>query len=98
VFAALVLRGIGFAQARDDGGYANSSLKPWFESLHNKNGAQCCADADGITLADVDWDSDNGRYRVVSLDGQWIVVPDDRGITEPKRVGHAIGLAAIPQR
>ncbi|MGN1288938.1 MAG: hypothetical protein ACI4XG_20485, partial [Bradyrhizobium sp.] len=32
--------------ARDDGRYANSPLKPWFESLHSGYG-QCCSDADG---------------------------------------------------
>src|SRR3954451_16154309 len=49
--------------ARDDGRYANSPLKPWFESLHSEYG-QCCSDADGYVVADVDWESDRGRYRV----------------------------------
>ena len=37
------------AQARDDGRYANSPLKPWFESLHSEFG-QCCTDADGAVI------------------------------------------------
>ena len=43
------------AVARDDGRYSNSPLKPWFDSLRDKNGQQCCADADGAIVKDVDW-------------------------------------------
>lgn len=62
--------------ARDDGRYANSPLKPWFESLHSEYG-QCCSDADGYMVADVDWESDKGRYRA-HLEGEWVVVPGRR--------------------
>ena len=86
MFAALMVLGLAVAQARDDGRYANSPLKSWFESLHSKNGLQCCADADGMVLADVDWDTKDGHYRV-RFDGEWIVVPDDRVITEANRTG-----------
>lgn len=89
VLAALALLGIGFAYARDDGRYANSPMKPWFESLHNKDGTQCCAVADGMALSDVDWDTQDGHYRV-RIDGQWVVVPDDRVITQPNRIGRPI--------
>ncbi len=81
--------GLGLAQARDDGRYANSPLKPWFESLQSKHGIHCCADADGMALADVDWDVKDGHYRV-RLDGEWIVVPDDTVITEPNRAGRTM--------
>jgi hypothetical protein len=77
------------AQARDDGRYANSPLKPWFESLHSKDGIQCCADADGMALADVDWDIKDGHYRV-RLEGEWVIVPDDSVIAEPNRVGRTM--------
>jgi hypothetical protein len=86
VFGILMVLGNGFAEARDDGRYANSPLKSWFESLRNRDGIQCCADADGMVLSDVDWDMQNGHYRV-RLDGQWIDVPDDRVIVEPNRSG-----------
>jgi hypothetical protein len=33
---------------RDDGRYASSPLKPWFESLRNGWGQSCCDLADGI--------------------------------------------------
>jgi hypothetical protein len=53
----------GAAFARDDGRYANSQLKPWFDSLRSGKGP-CCSDADGYALSDVDWESTGGRYRV----------------------------------
>lgn len=43
------------AHARDDGRYAGSELKPWFDSLMDKTGGGCCADADGAVVKDVDW-------------------------------------------
>jgi hypothetical protein len=41
--------------ARDDGRFANSPLKEWFDRLASKNGL-CCAFADGVSVQDVDWD------------------------------------------
>ena len=74
------------ASARDlDGRYANSPLKQWFDSLASKKGL-CCSDADGTALADVDWESKDGHYRVW-LDGAWHDVPDDAVITVPNRAG-----------
>jgi hypothetical protein len=76
-------------EARDsDGGYANSPLKQWFDSLRSGKGP-CCSDADGYALSDVDWESGNGRYRV-RIDGEWYDVPDDAIITEPNRVGRTM--------
>ncbi|WP_028176954.1 MULTISPECIES: hypothetical protein [Bradyrhizobium] len=85
--ASLVLWG-GYALGRDDGRYANSPLKPWFDGLRSQLGP-CCSDADGFAVADPDWESHNGRYRV-RLDGQWIDVPDEAVITEPNRAGRTM--------
>ena len=79
---------VGAAAARDDGRYAGSPLKPWFDSLKSSKGL-CCSDADGFAVSDPDWDSKDGHYRV-HLDGQWIVVPDDAVITEPNRAGRTM--------
>ena len=76
------------ALARDDGRYANSPLKPWFESLHSEFG-QCCTDADGYVIADVDWESDRGRFRV-RIDDEWVVVPDGAVITVPNKIGRTM--------
>ena len=60
--------------ARDDGRFTNSPLKEWFDRLASRNGL-CCAFADGVSVQDVDWDSQEGHYRV-RIYGQWFVVAD----------------------
>ncbi|EJN11872.1 hypothetical protein PMI42_04887 [Bradyrhizobium sp. YR681] len=86
------------AFARDDGRYANSALKPWFDSLRSGKGP-CCSDADGYVLSEVDWESADGRYRVrvpISNDEAdnnvliWVDVPEDAVITEPNRAGRTM--------
>jgi len=57
----------GSALGRDDGRYADSPLKPWFDSLRSHLGP-CCSDADGFAVSDPDWESHDGHYRV-RLDG-----------------------------
>jgi hypothetical protein len=86
--AALALIGAP-AQSRENGRFANSPLKGWFESLHSKGGDPCCADADGSAVADADWDTRDGHYRV-RLEGMWVEVPDDTVITEPNRAGRTM--------
>lgn len=76
------------ASARDDGRYANSTLKPWFDSLKSGKGP-CCSDADGSAVTDADWETKGGKYRV-RLEGQWWDVPDDAVITEPNRAGRTM--------
>ena len=77
-----------FSHARDDGRYANSPLKPWFDSLKSGKGP-CCSDADGFAVADPDWESKSGHYRV-RIEGEWWDVPDDAVITEPNRAGRTM--------
>lgn len=85
--APLVLSA-GSALGRDDGRYADSPLKPWFDSLRSHLGP-CCSDADGFAVSDPDWESHDGHYRV-RLDGQWVDVPDEAVITEPNRAGRTM--------
>ena len=74
--------------AHDDGRYANSALKPWFDQLASGKGL-CCSFADGVSVKDVDWDSQEGHYRV-RLHGEWIDVPDAALVTEPNRFGPTV--------
>jgi len=74
--------------ARDDGRYANSPLKSWFDQLASGNGL-CCSFADGLRVDNVDWDTQDGHYRV-RLYGEWIVVPDNAVVTEPNKFGPAV--------
>jgi hypothetical protein len=76
------------SHARDDGRYANSPLKPWFDSLRSGKGP-CCSDADGYAVSDPDWRSKEGHYQV-RIEGEWYDVPDDAVITEPNRVGRTM--------
>ena len=78
----------GYVSARDDGRYANSPLKAWFDQLASGKGL-CCSFADGVSIQDVDWDTQGGRYRV-RLHGEWVYVPDKAVVTEPNRYGPAV--------
>ena len=55
-------------------------LNGWFDKLASGRGL-CCSLIDGVAVADPDWESRNGHYRVRLL-GEWIDVPDDALITE----------------
>jgi hypothetical protein len=74
--------------ARDDGRYTGSPLKAWFDQLASGKGL-CCSFADGVSVEDVDWDTQDGRYRV-RMQGQWFVVPESALVTEPNRFGPAV--------
>jgi len=85
------------AGARDDGRFAGSPLKSWFDHLASSKGL-CCSFADGVSVEDVDWDtggknqdtqSEGGHYRV-RLNGQWVDVPDAAVVTEPNKFGPAV--------
>ena len=76
------------APARDDGRYASSPLKSWFDRLASGKGL-CCSFADGFRIDNVDWDTQDGHYRV-RLHDEWIVVPDSAVVTEPNKLGPAV--------
>jgi hypothetical protein len=44
---------------------------------------------DGFSVSDVDWDTEDGHYRVL-LRGEWINVPNSSVVTEPNRYGPAV--------
>jgi hypothetical protein len=80
LFVLLLLTTATFA--RDDGRYANSPLKQWFDSLKSGKGF-CCAEADG---RETEYDIRESRYWV-PVNGVWTEVPDDAVITEPNKAG-----------
>ena len=92
LLAAVALCMFAFAasdvSARDDGRYANEPLHAWFDQLASGKGL-CCSFADGVKVEDVDWDTQDGRYRV-RLHGEWIFVPEAALVTEPNRFGPAV--------
>jgi hypothetical protein len=85
----LLLLGLNCAaDARDDGRYANDPLKSWFDQLASGKGL-CCSFADGVSVGDVEWDMQDGHYRVL-LHGEWVDVPDTAVVREPNRYGSAV--------
>jgi hypothetical protein len=88
LFGIVVAHFMGAVHARDDGTYAQSPLKPWFDSLKSGKGL-CCSVADGFAVSDPDWESKGGHYRV-RIGNEWIDVPNDAVITEPNRVGRTM--------
>lgn len=86
---ALLLLTIGVAAAHDDGRYADSALKPWFDKLASQKGSLCCSFADGRSVADPDWGTHDGSYWVV-IDGVRYKVPDDAVVTVPNKLGTAV--------
>jgi hypothetical protein len=71
--------------ARDDGRYAQSPLKPWFDQLKSRKG-YCCSDADG---EETEYEM-RGQSYWAPIDGVWQPVPTEAVITEPNKVGRAM--------
>src|SRR4030088_3129662 len=79
----------GGVKARDlDGRYANSPLKAWFDRLASGKGL-CCSMADGEAVADPDWESMNGHYRVRLWDA-WLAVSGGALLSDPHRAGRTM--------
>ncbi|MFA5951477.1 MAG: hypothetical protein WC807_14455 [Hyphomicrobium sp.] len=66
-------------------------LDSWYPTLRSPAGAPCCdgPSVDAVHLADVDWESRDGRYRV-RIDGQWVDVPPGAVLDGPNRDGRAL--------
>src|SRR5215470_5430584 len=77
--------GTSAVRAKDDGRYAQSPLKPWFDSLKSKKGF-CCSVADG---QETEYEMRDNHYWA-PIDGVWQPVPDEALITEPNKVGRAM--------
>lgn len=90
IFQLLSFCSLHRAYARDDGRFANSPLKTWFDQLASKKGL-CCSFADGVKVENVDWQTTpDGQHYQVRLDGKWIDVPDAAVVTDPNRFGPAV--------
>ena len=77
----------------DDGRYANSPLKPWFDKLANGHKELCCSIADGRVVEDPDIDMTGAKCAeaiCVRIDGQWLPVYPWAVVTEPNRAGPAM--------
>ena len=78
-----------------DGRYEDSPLHEWFERLASGKGL-CCSYADGYVVADADWDSKDGHYRVRMPEAVnsnnllWVDVPNEAVITEANKTGRTM--------
>ena len=54
ILTLVAILGIHSSRARDDGRYATSPLRSWFERLASGRGL-CCSFADGFVIEDPDW-------------------------------------------
>lgn len=96
-FVILLAIGCVTALARDNGRFANSPLKSWFDSLASGKGL-CCSFADGVSIRDVDWGTESvagaeGQSQIVYwvvIDGRKIAVPPQAVVTEPNKYGPAV--------
>jgi hypothetical protein len=88
ILLAAAASDLGYARDRGQFGNSTPEMKAWFEGLRSGKGP-CCSDADGTAVADVDWESHDGHYRV-RLDDEWIDVPEEAVITEPNRIGRTM--------
>jgi hypothetical protein len=94
IVIVVLLSAIHPSLERDEGRYAHSPLRTWFEHLSSGKGL-CCAFADGFAIDDPNWmavsdaTKSHVHYRV-RINGPWIDVPDDAVITEPNPVGNAM--------
>ena len=70
--------------ARDDGRFANSPLKPWFDRLASGKGL-CCSFADGFSVQDVDWET-----IVYEFMGNGLSCLTTPVVTEPDRFGPTV--------
>lgn len=75
-----------FAHAHD---HERPELDDWYHGLHSAAGAWCCEGKEAIHLADIDWESKDGHYRV-HVDGQWWDVPEGAVISAPNRDGRPL--------
>jgi hypothetical protein len=65
--------------------HSRPDLNAWYRGLHSEIGV--CCDGDEVThLADVDWESHDGHYRV-RIDGEWVDVPDAALLRGPNLAG-----------
>lgn len=79
-------------QAKDNGQYAQSPLKQWFDGLSSGEGLYCSV-ADGRTVDDPDIDMSGRHCKAavcVRVDDKWLDVPPDAIVNVPNKYGPAV--------
>ena len=88
--ALILLLALSPANARDDGRYAQSQNKEYFDSLTDQHRMACCSNADGQRVDDPNWGRyEDGTYWVV-LYGKRLNVPPEAIVSQQNRVGYSV--------
>ena len=82
---ALLLFSVSAASAHD---HSRPHLNGWYKGLESGRGP-CCDGTDHSYVADVDWESKAGRYRV-RIDGAWHDVPPEAVLPGPNLDGRTL--------
>jgi Co/Zn/Cd efflux system component len=80
--------------------HEHPELNGWYQSLH-AGGMPCCDGTDAVHLAEPDWESHDGHYRVrlpknpnitydLEVNGEWVDVPDEAVVHGPNLDGRAL--------
>jgi hypothetical protein len=58
-------------------------------TICTSSNGKCCSFADGLSSSDIEWDTEDGHYRV-RLHGEWVNVPNSSVVTEANRYVPAV--------
>lgn len=67
--------------------HEHPELQDWYE--HLRGNGPCCDGSDAKHVADVDWETKDGHYRV-RMEGKWVDVPDAAVVQGPNRDGRTL--------
>jgi hypothetical protein len=87
----MLLSSTAYARWKPEYAQLDPKVQHFLETLHNKQGESCCANADGYrpNEEDIEWDTKANRYRV-KIEGNWIDVPDFAKLDDQNITGRAI--------
>jgi hypothetical protein len=98
--ALALIIGLHRCSSADAHDHEHPELNGWYQSLESGKGP-CCDGTDAVHLADPDWESHDGHYRVrlpknpnitydLEVNGEWVDVPDEAVVKGPNRDGRAL--------
>lgn len=88
VFAILLCLLVATVSPAHGHDHNRPGLNGWYKGLNSGKGS-CCDGSDVTHLADVDWESRDGRYRV-RIEGEWHDVPPEAVLDGPNLDGRTL--------
>jgi len=90
LLAILLIAVIGYAEAHDP---KRPELDKWFNGLTSEYAGLCCSGSEANGLADNDWESKDGHYRIFIF-GEWRDVPPGAVVKGPNLDGRTLVWAS----